>query len=404
LIASLQNEQGRIVDWSDTTTPGLVLRITPTGGKKWVVSYRSPVERDLRGNGKQRRYGIGTYPQLDLKSARDKARAVLRQIGNGEDPHTERRQNKAQRTALPRDPVTVADGIQLYIDEHIKIKNKPRLKANGGAVWERANLLQNHVVSGIGNMQIADVTRKDVLSLQRRIEAKAGSVTAERAVEGLRAAFNWLDDNELFEGIPSLRLKHKVSKMAASRDRILNDREIRTIWAGLDNGLFGSIVRILLLTGQRRSEVGDMLWSELDLEKQLWSLPGDRTKNGRPHLVPLSSLVVEILKKQPSLSPFVFTSTGTTPFSGYSRSKERLDRRLKILHWTLHDLRRTFVTRISEMGVAPQVVEAIVNHVTGQAKVGVAGIYNRALYMDERRSALDAWSLELEAVVRNDGE
>lgn len=170
-----------------------------------------------------------------------------------------------------------------------------------------------------------------------------------------------------------------------------------------------------MLTGQRRNEVAGMAWSEIDLPGALWSLPPERCKNGRPHLVPLSAPVFALLEEREAEqeaiklkdaegnpTPLVFTSNGKTPFSGWSRSKRRLDQRVAEafaaakpgadpVPWTLHDLRRTLVTRMSEdRRIQPHVVEAVVNHVSG-TRAGVAGVYNRALYMDERRSALHAW-------------
>jgi integrase len=154
-----------------------------------------------------------------------------------------------------------------------------------------------------------------------------------------------------------------------------------------------------MLTGQRRTEVAGMRWREIDMDARIWTLPADRTKNHHEHLVPLSDPVVDILCERQSEqaqigmdTPLVFTSTGTSPFSGWSRSKARLDGRANVVSWTLHDLRRTLVTRMAEdLRIAPHVVEAVVNHVSG-TRAGVAGVYNRALYLDERRAALDAWA------------
>jgi integrase len=207
----------------------------------------------------------------------------------------------------------------------------------------------------------------------------------------------------------------------ASRERVLGLDELRAIWAATaatqsnKGDLFAGIVKVLALTGQRRNEVAGMAWAELDLEAALWSLPAERCKNGHPHLVPLSAPMVALLEERKSEqkamglkdkdgnpTPLVFTSNGKTPFSGWSRSKRRLDQRVaesfeaanpgaNPVPWTLHDLRRTLVTRMSEdLRIQPHVVEAVVNHVSG-TRAGVAGIHNRALYIDERRSALDAW-------------
>jgi integrase len=221
--------------------------------------------------------------------------------------------------------------------------------------------------------------------------------------------FGWARKRKLIEVDPTA----DVDKPGAetSRERVLGLDELRAIWAATaatqnnKGDLFAGIVKVLALTGQRRNEVAGMAWAEVELEAARWSLPAERCKNGRPHLVPLSAPVVDLLEerkaerktmglkdKDGNPTPLVFTSKGETPFSGWSRSKRRLDARAGLAQpWTLHDLRRTLVTRMSEdLRIKPHVVEAVVNHASG-TRAGVAGVYNRAIYLDERRSALDAW-------------
>jgi integrase len=166
------------------------------------------------------------------------------------------------------------------------------------------------------------------------------------------------------------------------------------------------MIKVLLLTGQRRGEVAGMQWNEvreLGTTRAIWELPGDRTKNGQPHMVPLPNAVCEILNGLPRTGPFVFQGRITSAFSGFSKAKRQVDDEISVIRsradllplspWTLHDLRRTMVTVMNEeLGIAPHVVEAVVNHVSGAAKRGVAGVYNRALYSLERRAALTQWS------------
>jgi integrase len=166
---------------------------------------------------------------------------------------------------------------------------------------------------------------------------------------------------------------------------------------------------VLLLTGQRRGEVAGMRWSELkdiDTQNAIWVLPSNRTKNKQSHLVPLTPSVRELILDMPRVSQFVFTTTGKTPVSGFGKVKKRLDARINqmtlkdelssIPHWTVHDLRRTMVTHMNEkLGIPPHVVEAVVNHSSGLAKAGVAGVYNRALYLEDRRQALHKWQSKI---------
>ncbi len=389
------------VDHFDAVVTGLALRVSYGGGKSWVVIYRSPIERDQRGYGKLRRLTLGKYPAISLEKARNLAGDILDQVDKGEDPQLEKRRAKANNSVYQGTPITVADGIERYVEEHVKVKNKPRKKVDGTAFWEREQLLKRHVVSCLGSKVIGDVTRKDVMAMHRQIEKGAGTTAADRAAEALRAAFNWLEDTELVANVPRIRLAKKARRAATTRHRVLSDDEIKAVWSNLyEEGPFATIVRLLLLTGQRRSEVAEMRWEELDLDKAVWEIPADRTKNQLPHIVPLAPMAVDLLKGRNRIGEYVFTTTATSPFSGFSRSKERLDGRLKFKEgWTLHDLRRTFVTRLNELGVPPHVVEACVNHVSGSAKAGIAGVYNKAEYLSERKAAMERWATELHGVL-----
>lgn len=404
-IQSVKLPQKDKVDHFDAVVTGLALRVSYGGSKSWVVMYRSPIERDKRGYGKLRRMTLGKYPTISLEKVRELAGKILTQVEHGEDPQHEKQQAKSTGAVHRSDPVTVADGIGRYVAEHVKVKNKPRKKADGSLFWERERLLNLHVVSYMGGMPITEVARKDVLAMHRLVEKRAGATAADRAAEALRAAFNWLEDTELVEDVPSIRLKKKARRSDAMRHRVLTDDEIRVLWAGLDDeGPFGCIVRLLLLTGQRRREVAEMTWSELDLETAQWEIPPERTKNKLPHFVPLAPAVVALIDGRERIGEHVFTTTGITPFSGYSRSKERLDRRIGFSDWTLHDLRRTYVTRLNELGVQPHIVEACVNHISGIAKAGVAGIYNKAEYLAERKAAMERWATVLDSIVVGKGD
>ena len=143
-----------------------------------------------------------------------------------------------------------------------------------------------------------------------------------------------------------------------------------------------------------------MTWSEVD--GVIWNLPAARTKNSRPHIVPLSTTAREILDDLPRIdgSDFLFTSTGKTPVSGWGAAKERLDTIAGVEGWTLHDMRRTFVTGMNEdLAIEPHVVEACLNHLSGSAKAGVAGVYNRALYLPQRKIALENWAQHIAKIV-----
>ena len=177
-----------------------------------------------------------------------------------------------------------------------------------------------------------------------------------------------------------------------SRDRVLTNDELRSVWNAAGTGDYGDIIRLLILTGQRREEVGGMLWSELDVPGATWRIGSDRTKNGIAHEVPLSSEALRILgkRRRSNSREFVF-GTGEGPFQGWSGAKRAIDRRAGLSSpWRLHDLRRTVATRMADLGVPPHIVESILNLVSGH-KAGVAGVYNRSTYAAEKKAALSTW-------------
>jgi integrase len=191
------------------------------------------------------------------------------------------------------------------------------------------------------------------------------------------------------------------------RDRVLTNDELAAIWRTCQDNAFGRIVKLLILTGQRRDEVGGLVRSEVDPAGAKWNLPSHRTKNGQPHEVPLSATALSIVTAAMSETDQsgLFGPSGS-PFTGWSSAKTAFDRRLeeagyKIESWRLHDLRRTAATRLADLGTLPHVIEAVLNHMSGH-KAGVAGIYNRATYAKEKREALDAWAEHLSKLVGND--
>ncbi|MGB5253819.1 MAG: tyrosine-type recombinase/integrase [Sedimenticolaceae bacterium] len=207
-------------------------------------------------------------------------------------------------------------------------------------------------------------------------------VHANKTLTVLKMLFNQAYDHDKITDVPTDRIKPPGA--VTPRERTLTTPELVAVWnatygdGGIDSHLHGDIVRILMLTGQRRNEVAGMQWSEIDFDRRIWELPRDRTKNKQPHIVPRSSAVLSILhrqlKEQKELgleSVFVFTTIGKTPFSGWSRSKQRLDQRCGVTDWRLHDLRRTVVTGMNDdLGIWPHVIAAIANHVSGAAKRG----------------------------------
>jgi integrase len=252
---------------------------------------------------------------------------------------------------------------------------------------------------------VSEISKRDVLDVIEEIEGRGSPGASKRALAYLRKFFNWCAERDIITMPPTDRIHSPHPE--AKRDRVLTEQELYYLLHALnaEQSIFGPLIRVLLLTGQRRAEVAGMLWCELrDLsnENALWEIPGHRTKNKHSHLVPLQPEVQNLLLSLPRVSDLAFTTTGDTPVSGFGKVKARLDARINNMRrsdtleplppWTFHDLRRTMVTVMNEkLRIAPHVVEAVVNHISGLAKAGVAGVYNRALYLEDRRRALYSW-------------
>jgi integrase len=258
----------------------------------------------------------------------------------------------------------------------------------------------NHAWKPLHGHSIDAITRQHIVGVVDDLEGSSGQVAADRARTALSAFFGWAIDRGYLDANPTLNIRSRAQ--AGARDRVLSEREVIAIWEACRDDDHGRILRLLILTGQRRSEIGDMEWPEIDLRKRQLNLPAQRTKNGLAHIVPLSDEALAIIKSiaaRPGRA-LVFGG-GALGFGAWSKAKAKLDDRLPktMPPWVLHDIRRSFVTHVSERGFAPpHVVEAIVNHVSGH-KGGVAGVYNRAAYAAEKRQALELWGAHVAALM-----
>jgi integrase len=389
-VERLRPPEAGQIEYFDTHLPAFGLRISYSGTKAWFVTTRV--------DGKLTRITLGRHPALTLAEARDKAREVIEQAKAGTDPRQVQAEARRQKEKERR---TTFGGIaELFMERHVA----RNLRQNTAREYRR--VLQGRDTQDWQVRPISSLTKADILDLLHRIEARGSPAAANRALAYLSKFFNWCIEQDHLTANPTARVRALTS--TRSRERVLTPEELVWIWKGLDSWTspFATLFKILLLTGQRRGEVGGMRWDELrDLEtdRAVWELPASRTKNRQVHLVPLVPEVPSILSELPRIGPLVFTSRSTRSISGFSKAKATLDERITTCRaaaglaslpgWTLHDLRRTMVTLMNErLGVAPHVVEAVVNHISGPAKRGVAGVYNRALYFDERRRAFRSWT------------
>jgi integrase len=248
-------------------------------------------------------------------------------------------------------------------------------------------------------MPLTKVDRRTIAKRLSELVTTNGPATADRARAVLSAFFTWAMREGLVEANPVAATNRPCD--GKGRERVLSNAELAKIWYAAGDDPYGTIIKLLILTGQRREEIGGLRWSEIDFATRLIRLPAGRVKNGRPHDVPLSDPAITLLRAVPVMAgrDFVFGS-GASGFSGFSIPKRALDVRAAISPWVLHDLRRSCATHMAEIGIAPHIVEAVLNHVSGH-KAGIAGIYNRAAYEREKRPALDLWAEHVTALVED---
>jgi len=242
----------------------------------------------------------------------------------------------------------------------------------------------------------------------KRHQLAGGPISANRTLSAIRVFFNWALRRGIVEVNPCAQVERPGQE--EKRERTLAAEEVRTLWPQFEalGYPFGPFFKLTLVTGQRRGEVAGMRWADIDLEEKTWTLSADATKAGRGHVVPLSPLAVRILGAVPRKagSPYVFTTEGKTPISGFSRAKARIETVIAkqrkaakldpLPQWGVHDLRRTAATEMGRLGVARFIVSKVLNH----SDRTVTGVYDRHEYVPEKRAALEAWASYLEGLVR----
>jgi integrase len=360
----------------DSKLPGFGLRLRASGSRTWVVQYA--VAR------RTRHVTLGSVAILDPSKARMTARDLLAKVRLGGDPAAAKAEGRI------RAGDTMAAALAAYIP-HQKARLKPL-----SLVQVERHLLKH--CKPLHGLQLAKIDRRTVAARMTAIATKSGPVESNRVRSSLAAFFAWAIREGLIEANPVAGGSRAPER---SRERVLTDDELKAIWAGTAGTTdYNAIVRLLILTGQRLAEIGSLRWSEIDGDRIL--LPASRTKNGRAHVVPLSAAARAIVDARPRRTgrDFIFGREQDRPLTGWSVCKAALDARLgaAVAHWTHHDLRRTAATKMAEIGIAPHIVEATLNHVSGH-KHGVAGVYNRAAYEAQKRHALTAWADHLLAIV-----
>jgi integrase len=263
---------------------------------------------------------------------------------------------------------------------------------------ETKRIIRRYVLPKWQSRSIHGIEKRDIIELIDAIDARGTPVMANRVLATLRKLFNWCLSRDIISSSPCIGIE--LPNKEKARDRVLTNSELVSIIdaARQFGGEYGKVIQMLFLTAQRRNEVSEMTWDELDLEQSLWTLPGERTKNEKPHFVHLSDQAKAILRDMPTVGAFVFTSNGATPFSGFSKAKKRLDDLSGVTDWRLHDIRRTVTTGMAMLRVPPHVADKIMNHQSGTIS-GVAAVYQRHEFLDERKAALDNWGNHVQSLV-----
>jgi integrase len=361
-------------EWDDSI-PGFGFRCQSGGRKSYLIKYRVGT--------RQRKLSLGATNKVTLDAARINAKASFAKVAMGVDPANERAGAVAD-AAKTFDPI-IEDylaTLQAKVDNG-KLTQKHH-KAMSRFLKHYFKALHGLPITGEGRIKLADVAKE-----LNRIEVENGPIAMNRARTSLSGFFNWAIGEGLCEINPVTNARMNDEE---SRERVLENAELRTIWHALPDNDYGKICKLLILTCQRRGEIGELPVPEFNRKERKLELPGHRTKNGLPHDVPLSDPAMAILESiDMEGREFVFGRHLGGPFSGWSKAKAELDLKVKIDDWILHDFRRTGDTRMNENGIAPHIVEAVLNHISTDksGKKGVSGTYNKAKYIKEKRQALD---------------
>lgn len=430
--------------WDDgrEATPGFGLKVTPAGSKVYVYQYRIARPGEAARTA-AKRYTIGRHGQLTPDQARRRARELAAMVATGIDPIEAEKAGHAERDRLEREAAERArlDGelafdryAALWLDHYENEKER-----RPSSVRLARSVVENHLKPVLDDKPMPHIGRAD---LQPIIDAIPVSRKGSRRAVFAYASvlFGWAVKRGDIAANPLKEMAKPEAPKA--RDRVLEDQELARIWRATSKVAepFGPMFRLLILTGQRRNEVTGMMWGELDRSSATWTIPASRAKNGVAHIVPLSPPVIAELDRLAKLGEhdddgneivtwpkagFVLTTTGRTAVSGITKAKRRLDdaaanpkadRRTPrtdraredakadpLSPWRIHDLRRTVATGFQRLGIRFEVTEAVLNHISG-AKGGIAGIYQRHDWKDEKRAALEAWARHVSAIVKPAGK
>lgn len=369
------------IHWHDTIKGfGLRVRLGGDGRvrKNYVVQYRAKGRRT-------RRMGLGDVEVRPLDAALAEAKQILGKVAGGGDPQGDLRAEQERQKGIGTFKDIAAD--------YLAAKQR---EVRPNTYRELSRYLLGPSFRPLHATPVDQIVRRDVATRLTKIAAEVSGSTAARARDALSAMFVWAMGNGLMESNPTVGTI--TPKAAPARDRVLSDTELAAVWRESGDDDFGKIVRLLILLGSRRAEVGGMKWSEIAADG-IWKLPPERSKNGRAHALPLPPMAMDIIATVPQIDGRgnLFGARGGR-FTDWGR-KVDLDARLgdAVAPFKLHDIRRTCATRMCDLGLGPHVVEQILNHRSGH-RAGIVGVYNRSSYEREVKAALALWSDHIRSI------
>lgn len=405
------------VDYWDETEPGFGLRVSSSGARTWVLMSR--VMRAGRPVQVRSNVGRAGDPKddpgaLTLADARAKARGMLQAIAAGQDPLAVKRQEHEQR--IEESKKTFGAVRDVFMAKHCE-------KRRASTYRQYESILKGEDVAPWTDRPLNSITRRDVRELLERVLERGVTVRANRVLASVRKFFNWAVEHDYLQLAPTVGVKAPVQERPRERHLFGDTQknrpsEIALAWRAFEQcgPVDGAYLRLLMLNGQRRDEVAHIRDDELfdlDGEQPRWIIPGEKTKNGEEHAVPLTALQVELLRSVPRFAgcPYIFTTNGKSPINGFSKLKIKADAaiaRLKetggyegqfVEPWTLHDLRRTFSTGLIELGAGESLVDLLTNHKSGEGKRGVRKHYNHARRERDKREAMLLWERHIRSLL-----
>jgi integrase len=377
VIDDLPTPAKDIVYW-DSSCPGFGVKVTPAGRKVFVVLFR------IGGAGSRlRKYTIGPYGRVTLHQARVSAQKVFAARLEGRDLAAEKRDARKRMVAD-----RVEDLLEAFITQHV---------SQNRSAHATSQLLRREL-GAWGARSIHEISKRDVMDIVSAVEQRGAPVAANKTLKAVRTFLRWCVGRAVLDQSPAEGIPLPTREVA--RDRFLSDDELTPVIIGARKigGPYGGIVELLALTGQRREEAARCVWDEIDLQNRLWTLPNLRTKNAKSHIVHLSDQAIAVLNEAKKQGKFVFSVAGTHPFQDFSNAKRELDAISGVTGWRLHDLRRTCVSGMAGLGVAPHVADKILNHQSGTIS-GVAAVYQRHQFLAERKDALEKWGAHVSGLL-----